>query len=84
MIDFEKYGFERFGFVFMRGRMGVITYLLKDVEAVLDRQEIYGMFGKRDDQCCFDRAGPLRMHLFGMMEPAGEGRPRREAPTRRL
>jgi arginyl-tRNA synthetase len=41
-IDFEKYGFKGLGVTVVRGRTGTTTYLLRDVAAVLDREEKYG------------------------------------------
>ena len=42
LINFEKYGFKGLGVTVVRGRTGTTTYLLRDVAAVLDREEKYG------------------------------------------
>ncbi|CAN8105429.1 unnamed protein product [Discula destructiva] len=39
LIDFEKYGFKGLGTAVVRGRTGTTTYLLRDVAAVLEREE---------------------------------------------
>lgn len=41
-IDFEKYGSKGLGIAVVRGRTGTTTYLLRDVAAVLEREEKYG------------------------------------------
>lgn len=40
-IDFEKYGSKGLGTAVVRGRTGTTTYLLRDVAAVLEREEKY-------------------------------------------
>lgn len=39
LIDFEKFGFKGLGTAVVRGRTGTTTYLLRDVAAVLEREE---------------------------------------------
>lgn len=41
LIDFEKSGFKGLGTAVVRGRTGTTTYLLRDVAAVLEREEKY-------------------------------------------
>jgi arginyl-tRNA synthetase len=41
VIDFEKHGFKGLGIAVVRGRTGTTTYLLRDVAAVLEREEKY-------------------------------------------
>ena len=41
IIDFDKHGSKGLGFAVVRGRTGTTTYLLRDVAAVLEREEKY-------------------------------------------
>ncbi|VUC25491.1 unnamed protein product [Clonostachys rosea] len=41
MIDFEKHGSKGLGLAVVRGRTGTTTYLLRDVAAILEREEKY-------------------------------------------
>jgi arginyl-tRNA synthetase len=41
VIDFEKHGSKGLGLAVVRGRTGTTTYLLRDVAAVLDREQEY-------------------------------------------
>lgn len=41
VIDFEKHGSKGLGFAVVRGRTGTTTYLLRDVAAAIEREQLY-------------------------------------------